>query len=100
VASIAAPIIEETMFRGVLYRQLRQVTSRWGFVPSFLLSMVVVSFVFAVIHPQGLLAVPALMMIAFGLTLAREWRVSLLPGMVQHGIHNACIIGLVMFVMS
>ncbi|HEY1861291.1 MAG TPA: type II CAAX endopeptidase family protein [Gemmataceae bacterium] len=94
VASVVAPIVEETMFRGVLYRQMRQVTSRWGFVPSLLLSMLVVSFVFAVIHPQGWVAVPALMAIAFALTLTREWRVSLLPSMVQHGLHNACLVGL------
>jgi membrane protease YdiL (CAAX protease family) len=100
IASIVAPIVEETMFRGVLYRQMRQVTSRWGFVPSLLLSMLAVSFVFAVIHPQGWVAVPALMAIAFALTLTREWRVSLFPSMVQHGLHNGCLVLLSYFLFS
>jgi membrane protease YdiL (CAAX protease family) len=91
VASVVAPIVEETMFRGVLYRQVRQATSPRGRIVSILLSTLIVSFIFAVIHPQGLLAVPGLMFIAFGLTLAREWRVSLLPGIVEHGLHNGCI---------
>ena len=79
------------MFRGVLYRQVRQATSPRGRIVSILLSTLIVSFIFAVVHPQGLLAVPGLMFIAFGLTLAREWRVSLLPGIVEHGLHNGCI---------
>jgi membrane protease YdiL (CAAX protease family) len=100
VASIVAPIVEETMFRGVLYRQMRQATSPRGRIVSILLSTLVVSFIFAVIHPQGLLAVPGLMFIAFGLTLAREWRGSLLPGMVEHGLHNGCIMVVAMLLFN
>jgi membrane protease YdiL (CAAX protease family) len=100
VASIVAPIVEETMFRGFLYRQMRQATSRWGMVPSVLLSMLVVSFVFAVIHPQGWVAVPALMAIAVALTLTREWRVSLFPSMVQHGVHNGLLVLLSYFIFT
>jgi membrane protease YdiL (CAAX protease family) len=99
-ASIVAPIVEETMFRGVLYRQLRSATAGGGFVLSFLASMVVVSFLFAVIHPQGWVATPALMAIAFALTIAREWRVSLLPGMVHHGIHNGCLLALALVILN
>jgi len=99
-ASIVAPIVEETMFRGVLYRQLRSATAGGGFVSSFLGSMVIVSFLFAVIHPQGWVATPALMAIAFALTIAREWRVSLLPGMVHHGVHNACLLALALVLLN
>jgi membrane protease YdiL (CAAX protease family) len=88
LACVLAPLVEETMFRGVLYRHLRNATDRLGRAGSFLVSAVVVSFVFAVIHPQGFLAVPALMALAFGLTILREWRGSLLPSMMVHGIHN------------
>jgi membrane protease YdiL (CAAX protease family) len=91
-ASVVAPIVEETMFRGVLYRQLRSATGYWGFAMSFLASAVVVSFIFALIHPQGWVAAPALMGVALALTIAREWRVTLLPGMLHHGIHNACLL--------
>ncbi len=88
LACVLAPLVEETMFRGVLYRHLRNATASLGRPGSFFVSAVVVSFIFAVIHPQGFLAVPALMALAFGLTILREWRGSLLPSMMVHGIHN------------
>ncbi|HKI35412.1 MAG TPA: type II CAAX endopeptidase family protein [Gemmataceae bacterium] len=95
LACVLAPLVEETMFRGVLYRHLRNATARLGRTSSFLISAYLVSLLFAVIHPQGLLAVPALLALAFGLTLLREWRGSLLPSMMVHGIHN----GLTTFVL-
>jgi membrane protease YdiL (CAAX protease family) len=58
---------------------------------SVLLSAVVLSFIFAVIHPQGLIAVPVLMALAFAFALAREWRVSLIPAMVAHGVSNGVV---------
>ena len=61
VGVIVAPIVEETMFRGVLYRHMRESTSRWPLFLSFAASALVVSFVFAVIHPQGFVAIPLLM---------------------------------------
>ena len=88
LACVVAPIVEETMFRGVLYRHLRESSWRLGFFLSVMISAVVVSFVFAVIHPQGLIAVPALMALAFGFSLVREWRGTLIPGMVAHGLNN------------
>jgi membrane protease YdiL (CAAX protease family) len=87
-AAVGAPIVEETMFRGVLYRHVREATGRWGRWLSVLASAVVVSFIFAVIHPQGLVAVPALMALAIGFSLAREWRGTLVPSMVAHGVNN------------
>jgi membrane protease YdiL (CAAX protease family) len=91
VASLLAPIVEETMFRGVLYRHLREASARLGVTMSVILSGTVVSFVFAVIHPQGWLAVPPLMALAFGFTLLREWRGTLIPSMVAHGINNGLL---------
>ena len=71
VACVAAPIVEETMFRGVLYRHLREVSCRWGTVASILASTLLSSFIFAVIHPQGWLGVPVLMSLATAFALAR-----------------------------
>jgi membrane protease YdiL (CAAX protease family) len=88
VASVLAPLVEETMFRGVLYRHLRDLTGRWGRLASILLSALWVSFIFAVIHPQGWAGVPVLMGLAFSFALVREWRGSLLPAMVAHGLNN------------
>jgi membrane protease YdiL (CAAX protease family) len=96
LATIAAPIVEETMFRGVFYRHLRDATGRWGLVASVAVSSLIVSFFFAIVHPQGLLAVPALMALATGLALTREWRGSLVPGMVMHGLNNGLLLCLFM----
>jgi membrane protease YdiL (CAAX protease family) len=96
LAAVVAPLVEETMFRGVLYRHLREASARFGRVVSVLASAILVSFVFAVIHPQGIVAVPVLMALAFGFALAREWRGTLIPGMVGHGLNNV----LVMLILS
>lgn len=98
IASVIAPLVEETMFRGVLYRHIREATWGWRTRVSIVVSATVVSFIFAVIHPQGILAVPALMALAYAFTLAREWRGTLLPCMVAHGTSNAIVL-LVAFVL-
>lgn len=100
LASVAAPIVEETMFRGVLYRHLRELTGGWSLALSVLASGLLVSFIFAVIHPQGWLAVPALMGLAFGFTIAREWRGSLIPCMIAHGISNGLVMLLLLFALG
>jgi membrane protease YdiL (CAAX protease family) len=100
LASVIAPIVEETMFRGVLYRHLREASSGLGFVFSILGSAVLVSFLFAVIHPQGLAAVPPLMALAFMFCLMREWRGSLLPSMIAHGINNGLVLSMVILAMG
>jgi membrane protease YdiL (CAAX protease family) len=100
LAAVIAPIVEETMFRGVLYRHLRD--GSW-FLPrfvSFLFSATVASFVFAAVHPQGLATIPALMSLAYAFTLAREWRGTLLPAMVAHGINNAVVILLLIYALG
>jgi membrane protease YdiL (CAAX protease family) len=100
LASVVAPIVEEIMFRGVLYRHLRDGTGQLGFALSLFLSGTVTSFIFAVIHPQDPLAFPALMALAYGFTLAREWRGTLIPGMVMHGLHNGLLMLLLMLMLS
>jgi membrane protease YdiL (CAAX protease family) len=100
LASVAAPIMEETMFRGVLYRHLREATRRWGGALSFIVSGTLVSFIFAVVHPQGWVAVPVLMALAYGFTIAREWRGTLIPAMVGHGLSNGLVTTLVMFALG
>jgi membrane protease YdiL (CAAX protease family) len=96
VASFCAPVVEEIMFRGVLYRHVREATHGWGRVLSIGFSALWVSFIFAIIHPQGWVAVPALMSLAIAFTLAREWRRTLIPGIVAHGVHNGMLMTFVM----
>ena len=85
LASVVAPVVEETVFRGILYRHLREATGRLSRLNGALVSATIVSFVFAVVHPQGWAAVPALMALAYAFTLAREWRGTLVPAMIAHG---------------
>jgi membrane protease YdiL (CAAX protease family) len=92
LASFVAPIVEETMFRGVLYRHLREASSTWRLAMSVGFSAGVSSFIFAVIHPQGLAAVPPLMALAFGFSLAREWRATLVPSMAAHALNNSILV--------
>jgi membrane protease YdiL (CAAX protease family) len=91
LASFAAPLVEETMFRGVLYRHLREVSKRHGLLLSVLFSGSVSSLLFAGIHPQGWVAIPALFALAFSFVLVREWRGSLLPSMIVHGVSNGLV---------
>ncbi len=86
LAAAFAPLFEEALFRGALYRALRD---RRGAVSSAL----VMAFLFAVIHPQGFAVVPALMSLAFGFAMLREWRGSLIAPMVAHAVHNGTLVG-------
>ena len=100
LAVVAAPIVEETMFRGVLYRHLRDATAPGGLVLSVFLSTLINTFVFAVIHPQGWVAIPALMALACGFTLMREWRGSVVPSMIIHGISNGVVMAMLILLVT
>ena len=100
LAAVAAPIVEETMFRGVLYRQLRTSSHRIGLVLSITVSVLITSFLFAAIHPQGWVAIPALMGIAIGMNLLREWRGSLIPSMIVHGVSNGIVVSMMLIFLS
>lgn len=97
VVGVVAPLVEETMFRGVLYRHLRELP----FAPkaSVIFSATVSSLIFACIHPQGLLAVPVLAATSASFVLAREWRGTLVPAMVAHGVHNTATLGLLLLLL-
>jgi membrane protease YdiL (CAAX protease family) len=98
LASIAAPVVEETMFRGALYRMLRSGSAGLGAFMSIALSTLVASLIFAMIHPQGWVAIPALASLAVAFTLVREWRGSLVAPMVMHGVSNGLVMSFVMLV--
>ena len=97
-ACVAAPIVEETVFRGLLYRHLREVSRKWALGLSVLFAVVVNSFIFAAIHPQGWTAIPVLMALAIGFSWVREWRGSLIAPITMHAVNNG-VISLVMLLM-
>jgi membrane protease YdiL (CAAX protease family) len=80
VVCVAAPIVEETIFRGVLYRWLR------GVLPMGL-AMLFSGAVFAAAHAVTLLFLPLL---GFGVLLAwiYERSGSLWPGVIVHALFN------------
>lgn len=90
-ACVAAPIVEETVFRGILYRHLRDVTAHWRVTATVAFSSLVNAFIFAAIHPQGVMLIPVLGSLAVGFSLMREWRRSLYPSMIMHAIHNGLV---------
>jgi membrane protease YdiL (CAAX protease family) len=87
IASLWAPVIEETMFRGVLFHHLRR---RWGFI----FSAAIVALIFAAVHPQGSATIPALGSIAIVLAALREWRGSILAPITAHALNNGLVITL------
>ena len=91
MACIAAPIVEETMFRGVLYRHLRELSGDWARWGSVIFSAVFNGLIFAAIHPQGVTAIPLLTMLAINFSLAREWRDSLIAPILMHAINNSAV---------
>lgn len=92
IAAVLAPIIEEILFRGALYRHLREATQGAGAVISIALSAFLSSLVFAAIHPQGVFFIPILGALAVAFCIGRETRGSLIAPMVAHGMNNAIIL--------
>lgn len=86
--TVWAPVVEETFFRGMLYRQLR---GRMGVLAATVIS----ALWFGLMHGySGFLLLPVIT-IGAGFALIREWRGSLLPTVIAHAIHNFMIGSLV-----
>lgn len=98
-ACVAAPIVEETVFRGVLYRHLRETSLKWARILSVIFATLINSFIFAAIHPQGWTAIPVLGALAVGFSWAREWRGSLIAPMTMHAINNGIVTALMLLML-
>jgi membrane protease YdiL (CAAX protease family) len=84
VVVLAAPMGEETFFRGFLFKGLRRSFSIW---PSALISAAA----FAAVHFAGLsflVLIPAEFVVGLGLALIYEWRRSLLASVTAHATFN------------
>ena len=86
LASGFAPLFEEIFFRGAMHRYLRKRMR-------FFWAALVTSLIFAALHPQGLVGIPALAAVGIGLSFIREWRDSLIAPMVAHAINNGLLVG-------
>jgi membrane protease YdiL (CAAX protease family) len=80
---IAAPIAEETCFRGMLFGGLRQKLPR-------LVAALVTGLIFGGLHAlTGVTAVPPLIVFGFLLALLYERTGSIVPGILLHMINNS-----------
>jgi membrane protease YdiL (CAAX protease family) len=84
-ACVWAPVIEELLFRGALYRYLRPGFSVVG-------SASLTALGFALVHPQGLVGVPAIWALGVVFACLREWRGSIVAPMTAHAIHNGVLV--------
>lgn len=81
LATTWAPIVEEAIFRGALFRHLR---SSMHWVVAGLISATL----FAFMHDYGPLMVAPLIALGFMFAFMREWRGSLIAPMTAHFLHN------------
>ncbi len=93
LATLWAPLVEETMFRGCIFRHLR---SRMP----MLLAAGVSALLFGLMHSYGLILLGPVITLGFGFALMREWRGSMIASMVVHGLHNGIVLTLAFLVLG
>ena len=92
LATTWAPIVEESIFRGALYRHFR---ARFHWVISALFTGIL----FAFMHDYGPLMVAPLIALGFMFAFMREWRGSIIAPMTAHFLHNFTLMaGMITFV--
>jgi membrane protease YdiL (CAAX protease family) len=75
-----------------MYRHLR---SKWNVV----VAAVFTALCFGVMHAYPILMMGPVIALGFGFALLREWRGSLIASMTAHCVHNAVVLGLLLFAM-
>jgi membrane protease YdiL (CAAX protease family) len=93
LATIWAPLVEEGVFRGALYRHLR---ARLGVLASAVIS----AFAFGVMHGYEWFLLGGVISLGFVFALMREWRGSLIAPIVAHALHNATLLTVVFTLIS
>lgn len=93
LASVWAPIVEEAIFRGCLYRHLR---SRLGVFAAALLS----ALTFGFMHGYSAILLGPVICLGFVFALMREWRGSLIASMTAHCMHNATLLAIAILALS
>jgi membrane protease YdiL (CAAX protease family) len=83
---IAPSIVEEVVFRSLLFCSIRQ---RWSFLPTAIVS----SLVFAAVH-QPWVVIPTILVLGFSLAWLRERFGSLYPPILLHALNNSLAITL------
>lgn len=85
LATFTAPIVEEVVYRGVLYSALQRTVGVW-------MAVFLVTLLFAVVHvPQYLpdfVSISMICLLSLILTLVRVWTKNLLPCIILHFVFN------------
>ena len=84
LATVWAPVCEESIFRGSLYRHMR---GRVGIVFAATGS----ALVFGLCHAYGPVLVFPVVMLGVTFALLREWRGSLIAPITAHALHNGTV---------
>lgn len=93
LAVLWAPLAEELIFRGCLYRHAR---SRVGVIIAAVLS----AGAFGVMHGYHFIMLAPVISLGVLFALMREWRGSLIGPMFAHFLHNGTLIGLLIGIFS
>ena len=93
LATVWAPVVEETFFRGALFRHL---SGRMYFVVAALICGII----FAALHPQGVAGIPVLTMAGFNFCMLRQWRGGLIAPMTAHALNNGTVVAIVLLITS
>lgn len=93
LATVWAPIVEEAVFRGSLFRHLR---ARWSLLGAGALS----ALVFGLMHQYPIYLLLPVITLGFCFALMREWRGSLIAPMVAHALHNGTLVTLLTLLLS
>lgn len=88
LATVWAPIVEECIFRGCLYRHVR---SRVG----VLLAALMTAGAFAFMHGYAVMLLLPVFTIGLIFAFIREWRGSIVSTITAHAMHNATVLTLV-----
>lgn len=79
-----APVVEEVVYRGALYRYFRPWIRPWG-------AAVATSALFGLVHPYTTAGLVQVAILGLVLAALREWRGSLIAPITCHFLHNASI---------
>lgn len=84
LATVWAPLVEEVVFRGCLFRHLR---GRLG----FLLAAPLSALAFGLMHQYELVLLGPVLALGVTFAFIREWRGSLIGAIVMHALHNGTL---------
>jgi membrane protease YdiL (CAAX protease family) len=92
LATCWAPLVEEMVLRGCLFRHLR---SRFRLIGAAVIS----ALFFGLMHGYNILLLMPVITIGFVFALMREWRGSIIPSITAHFLHNATVMTMVLLVL-